>query len=487
MYYVIDFSPIVKYQVRCVVFVQCIVWVVFLYVCLSGKYCRIGLFEWGVVMRSFGRDIVADGRAGVVFLLALIYLVYLFSALVFPVVAKGAALFLLVLGVFALYPYRGGLYSLSFEEELLLFAFGLFAIVSITSFFYWPQSRESQMRLEDYGTFLLLIPLYLLLRQYQFDFKHLVGVLALVAIFLGLVSVAQYVSMAYFGELFLVGEGRMSRFWLRPSGGVNPMRYAAISLIFACFALNALLLIRNKTLWLKGLLVIAVILALVACLLAQVRGSWLALPVLLVAYGFYLFKSGHPRFMLGVLLGGVLLFGVVTQLQVVQQRYDHAVSNVSAYINGNAQTSLGARFDMFKAAGILIAERPLWGHGLNSYSPKASEIREATPGMSHEVGMWNNPHNEILQVMVEKGVVGLITLILLFVAPGYMFIKALYDRRVEVKYYGMSGLAILIVYAVAGQSVALFEHDVFNHFFALMILLFASQISVLQRLGGRSG
>lgn len=428
-----------------------------------------------------------NGVGAVFYVVLVFYVVYLFSALALPVVAKACALALLLVGWVVLAWRRKLTFELNGSELFLLGTFALFSLVSIASFFYWPHSRESQMRLEDYGVFLLLIPLYSLLRDFLFNYKAVVVLLALVACSLGVISTVQYVSMKYFGQYVLMGEGRMSRFWLRPSGGVNPMRYAAISLIFACFAVNALLLFRNKALWLKSLLGLAVVLALVACLLAQVRGSWLALPVLLVVYCFYLFKFGYPRFMLGVLLGGVLLLSVVTQLQFVQQRYDHAVSNVSAYINGNAHSSLGARFDMFKAAGILIAERPLWGHGLNSYSSKASEIRDATPGMSREVGAWNNPHNEILQVMVEKGVVGLITLIFLFAAPAYMFIRSLYDRRVEVKYYGMNGLAILIVYVVAGQSVALFEHDVFNHFFALMILLFASQISVVQRSGEVGG
>jgi O-antigen ligase len=129
-------------------------------------------------------------------------------------------------------------------------------------------------------------------------------------------------------------------------------------------------------------------------------------------------------------------------------------------------------------------QNPFFGHGLNSYNPKATEIRKRTPGMSGEVGRWANPHNEILQVMVEKGVIGLITLLLLFGAPGYLFLQALSkaDDSVvgqQIKFYAMSGLSLLIVYAVAGQSVALFEHDVFNHFFALMVLLFASQIRVI--------
>jgi len=55
-----------------------------------------------------------------------------------------------------------------------------------------------------------------------------------------------------------------------------------------------------------------------------------------------------------------------------------------------------------------------------------------------------------------------------------------------VKFYAISGLSLLIVYAVVGQSVALFQHDVFNHFFTLMVLLFASQVRVIEYLGDRA-
>ena len=164
-------------------------------------------------------------------------------------------------------------------------------------------------------------------------------------------------------------------------------------------------------------------------------------------------------------------------MQAISLNFEH-------YQQGNAETSIGARLDMFKGALILIEQNVVWGHGLNSYKKKATEVRENTPGLSRHVGRWNNPHNEILLVMVEKGLVGLVTLLFLFVAPALLFLKALSCAEQSARFYAMCGLNILIVYAVVGQSVALFEHDVFNHFFALMVLLFASQIRVIEHLGG---
>ena len=98
--------------------------------------------------------------------------------------------------------------------------------------------------------------------------------------------------------------------------------------------------------------------------------------------------------------------------------------------------------------------------------------------MNREVGMWNNPHNEILQVMVEKGVVGLATFIAILASCAYLFISAYRNNKGNnaVAYFAFGGVIILVVYFMAGLSVALFEHNVFNQFFTIVISVFAGQV-----------
>lgn len=413
--------------------------------------------------------------------LSALFLLYLFQALINPKGADIAFGLIMLVGLFSFKQWYLKWRKTSFSERFLIFAFAFFTVVSIISFFYWPYSREARMRLEDYGFFLFFMPLFFLLRNYRFKALYLVIALGLLACVLGLMSITQYVSMKYFGEYIFTGEHKMAEFWMRPSGGVNPIRYAAISLILVCFAVNAKLLIRNKGIWVDVLLIAAIALALVACVLAQTRGTWLAFPVLVFLYCWYLFKTGSKRFVLIFILVGGVVVTSLSQTHFFKQRMALSGYSFERYSEGYSQTSIGARLDMFKAAVILIKQNPIWGHGLNSYKEKATEIRKAIKGMSSHVGMWNNPHNEILQVMVEKGIIGLISLILLFAAPAYLFIKGLYVNNVVVKYFALNGLAILVVYAVAGQSVALFEHNLFNHFYIVMVLLFASQVVSYQR------
>ncbi len=416
------------------------------------------------------------------------YAIYLIFALTVSLVGEISAGLLLIMGLASSYRLKQNLYSLSLIEKCLLVSYAMFSLVSILSFFYWPQTRDARMHLEDYITFVMLLPLYLLLRQINFEIYWLVRIFMLVAIFLGVISIIQYIAMKYFG-LRILTSGELT--WLRPSGDVNPMRYAAISLIIMTFSINAMLALRKKTVGLKILLVLSAIFAMIACLLTQVRGSWLAIPVLLFFYIIYLYREGHPRFLITVVLLCSAIIGGASQTQPLKSRLLLITNNIQEYYHGNSKTSIGSRLDMFKAAGVLIEQNPIFGHGLNSYSPLATKIRNDTPGMSRDVGVWANPHNEILQVLVEKGIIGLVTLLLLFLVPGWLFLKALKDTvdsnlAQHSKFYAMCGITLLIVYAVAGQSVALFEHNVFNHFFALMVLLFASQIRVIEHQGNSS-
>jgi O-antigen ligase len=416
------------------------------------------------------------------------YAIYLIFALTVSSLGQISAGLLLIMGLSSSYRLKQNLYSLSLIEKWLLVSFAMFSLVSILSFFYWPQTRDARMHLEDYITFLMLLPLYLLLRQISFKVYWLVRIFVLVAIVLGVISISQYIAMKYFG-LRILTTGELA--WLRPSGDVNPMRYAAISLIIMTFSLNAILVLRKKTVGLKILLVLAVIFALIACLLTQVRGSWIAIPVLLFYYVIYLYRNGNPKFLITTLLISGVIIGGASQNQSLKNRVLLIANDLQEYSQGNSKSSIGSRLDMFKAAGVLIKQNPIFGHGLNSYSPLATKIRNDTPGMSRDVGVWANPHNEILQVLVEKGIIGLLTLLLLFLVPGWLFLKALNktvnsDFSQHNKFYAICGITLLIVYTVAGQSVALFEHDVFNHFFALMVLLFASQIRVIEHLGNSS-
>ncbi|EAT13146.1 hypothetical protein RED65_00260 [Oceanobacter sp. RED65] len=408
-----------------------------------------------------------------------LYAVFFITLLVLPIVPKGIALLLLLVGIVGFAVYRGKLLiGFSPEERLLIWVFSAFTFISFISFLVFPYSRMSHYRMEDYATFMLILPMFLLLRQWRFKLNTIVVLFSFVATLLGVVSLLQLWSMQSGSGYFMTFDNPMAQFWNRPSGVVNPMRYAAISLIFFAFALNALVFVKRQSALIKTLLFVAMISAGIACALTQVRGAWLAFFALVFTYGCAFFYLGYRKRVVAFFAVAIIVVVSVAQFDFVEQRIHKTERAFEMYMEGNSGSSLGARLDMFKTAWWLINERPWFGHGLNSYSANATEIRENTPGMNPEVGRWHNPHNEILNATVEKGVIGLISMLLLFVAPGLLFLKAFLVNRGtgSVAYLSFCGISVLIVYFVAGLSVALFEHDIFNHFYVLTVLFLASQV-----------
>ena len=394
-----------------------------------------------------------------------LYAAYLVTALTLPEIEKPIAGLLMLVGWVGLYRLKNHFYRLGSTEKYVLYSFALFTVISIISFLVMPKSRVGQMHLEDYGVFLMIIPLYLLLRQFRINLTVFLLVISVVLIGLGVQS---YLSIS-----------------TRPSGGVNAMRFANVTLIMSFFLMVAFVVLKSPTKRAKSMLVLASCFGLFACLMAQSRGALLSIPVLVFAYSIYLYRKGDSRIFLMVILLGLVSLAFLSQQSRVQKTF----SSVEEYFEGDSRSALGARFDMFKAAFILIKEKPVFGHGLGSYPVEASKIRVRIPSMNYEVGLWNNPHNEILLVMVEKGVIGLVTLVLVFWAPAYFFWQALrrssrFKNNAVIKFYSVSGLGLLLVYMVAGQSVALFEHDVFNHFYILMVILFVSQIRAHEHYSG---
>ena len=392
------------------------------------------------------------------------YMLFLWHFLVFDKLGEAALILCVTVSLFAVISIRKLKIYYSKDDRIFVSAFLVFVLVSLLALLIHPVSDQTLARNEVLLTFLLILPFYYLMRIADVQLSWEVLGVGLASIFIGTVAVFQLIYWNVTGDFILTGGDRFSELPGRPSGAVNPMRFGAIALCFAVMCVNAFLFLEGNHRLKQVFLSLGAVLALTACVLAQARGAWLAMPILAVAYFLYVCKRWPARNLLVLSVFALIIIGGIASTPQFNTRYDQAIVNIQSYQAGNANTSLGARFDMAKAAWILIKEKPMLGHGLGSYKKLATEVRLANPSMSREVGMWKNPHNEILLVLVERGIPGLISLVYLFGALGFIYWK--YAWRDDSAFYAVSGLGILIVYGVAGQSVALFEHEPFTYFFA---------------------
>ncbi len=419
-------------------------------------------------------NLFSDGKfklfIGLIFSGFLLLLVFL------PRYSEVFAVLLLLLGFSVLKGLRDAVVRCRLEsyERWLIVVFALYGFISIFSFLYWPATRDSHMRVEDDLKFLICILLYLLLRRYEFNIQWFLGLFVAFVFMMGFTSVSQYVGFSLVADLFPLDH--------RASAGVNPMRYAVVALVSSCIVINYRLAVKSKSVCVKILLIAVGLMGLVACALTQTRGVWIAIPLLILLYGYYVFKKGNQKYFIAILLGGSLIVGVGLQTDFVQKRVGVTVENIQQYNNGSTHTSLGMRLDVYKASYTLINDRPLWGYGLGTFQERiALMVKNGTINdhVYRQISVLRTPHNEFIQALVERGVIGLLATIMLFFVPGYIFYRAVKSKSEKVTYYGLCGLSVLIVFFVAGQTGTLFNHNLFTNFYIIMVLLFVSQIRVL--------
>jgi hypothetical protein len=137
------------------------------------------------------------------------------------------------------------------------------------------------------------------------------------------------------------------------------------------------------------------------------RTAVVAVPVLLVLFGA---RHLNGRQMLAFLAGlaglGALLWVASPYLR---ERISTIPQEIVSYQALRQDTSAGSRIEFWKESVRIIGEAPFAGHGTGA-------ITEAFARLAGTTSNATNPHNQILTVGIQLGVIGVVALIALWVA-----------------------------------------------------------------------
>jgi O-antigen ligase len=117
----------------------------------------------------------------------------------------------------------------------------------------------------------------------------------------------------------------------------------------------------------------------------------------------------------GALLGGALWFGS----PYLRARVLQAIDEVRAYDSSDAVTSSGLRLEFWKKSLGFVRAAPLLGHGTGTI---ADQFRRAAAGGTGAAGIASvNPHNQVLAVAIQLGLVGAAVLAAMWLAHLALF------------------------------------------------------------------
>lgn len=250
----------------------------------------------------------------------------------------------------------------------------------------------------------------------------------------------------------------------RATGYTYVIQFGDISMLLGILCLAGLgwaLAQPHRKSWF-ALLLLGALGGLLGSLFSGSRGGWVGLPfVFLVLYRAYGgLMTRRTQGVLAVLcIAGATTVYAIPQMGV-QQRVHSAFSDIARYTAGEGQmSSLGARFEMWHGASLLIAERPLLGWGETGYPVGMNRLADDGIVAPRVAERYGHPHNEFLNAQVKQGILGTVVLLVLYLVPLKLFSRSLRSPNMRLRSLATAGTLLPVAYIDFGLTQSLLEHN----------------------------
>lgn len=148
-------------------------------------------------------------------------------------------------------------------------------------------------------------------------------------------------------------------------------------------------------------------------------------------------------------------------MPTIHQRLLHSMEHgVQAYVSEREPSPVGIRLELWRRTIPIIESAPLFGHGYRQWEPLYRKSIEGLPDF--DSFMMGHPHQEMLWILSEQGLAGLLVWL------GLLIALARYIARLDSPERGIYASALLI-YFVAGLGNCLWLDFSHRHLFILLL------------------
>lgn len=272
--------------------------------------------------------------------------------------------------------------------------------------------------------------------------------------------------------------------WMVPiQGGDISMTLGLLSLCGVMWSIK----IANKGLTIYFAL--ATMMGVLGSILSGSRGGWVLFPVILFVI-YRIFKDWFsPKVKLGMGMAlALLVVFCLTPQSGVPKRIEAAKSDITLYFSGqNKNTSLGHRFEIWKSSVDSFREKPLFGWGYHGV--RQSQEQQYKQGLiTKEAYDFNShAHNQFLDEMAKRGIIGLGALLALLLIPLYLFKQYLKQTFTpETRTLAAAGVIVVLSTIDYSLSQAFLYHSSGLVFYCASIIFLYSAVRSQQSTHGKS-
>jgi len=199
----------------------------------------------------------------------------------------------------------------------------------------------------------------------------------------------------------------------------------------------------------KVLLIAGLVGGITAAALSGSRSAWLAASLLAV------WRVARARAWAAAILL-VLIVAASVVFPLLAERWNAAFGDVMSYEEGQAQTSLGLRFDMWKAALAAFAENPLFGVGPMGFRDVLAARVEAGLG-SASLAEFEHAHSDALHALATGGLAAFAGLLAAYWLP-WRYFRRMHARHGSAA--ARAGMALVVTFVILGLTDTMFVHRI---------------------------
>lgn len=402
----------------------------------------------------------------------LIELLAAFTLLIYPSLMiaikggmNGAFALLLLLSVIYLIFRPSNQPSVVWDREAITF---LMAMTALPIAIFLSQSYHGHYSAHPYDAasrFLLAVPIFILLRTTKFNVAAAIQygfpLGACVALIMGVNDES---------------SGRMRTPFL------DPIHFGDFALIIGIMSLLSINWPDSDKPALRILKILGFLAGMYATLLSGTLGAWIAIPIFLVILIYFnvlrFSWKQSVMILLVVLMSGFLSYQFNDKIKAL---IDVPLKREKTLIyQGNLNTDIGVRLQLYKAAVFIIAQNPLFGVGPEGFKDQMEMMERSgvITKIAASAGL-GEVHNEILSRTAGSGICGFIAILMVYFIPLRIFINKTQSASTSVRRAGIMGVTFICGFFVFGLSLDVLNLTMAAAFYSLTVaVLLAACLNV---------
>jgi len=224
---------------------------------------------------------------------------------------------------------------------------------------------------------------------------------------------------------------------------------------------------RNSVYW-KLIITFAFLLAVLAAALSGSRGAYVGFIVTFIGW---LLLNVRMRWMLASAILVIGLLALIYQKNtIVNQGVNKAISSFRVYMRDRdivhskiTMDSTEIHLEMWRAARYFFPDHPILGVGPGNYQAAAEKYAQEGK-VNPAIAEHGHPHNSFLEALYSKGIIGLISLLLLLYYPFYILFKTRNQSR--------SSASPGMLHIIGISAFSLFDASpiLFNNYTSILLL-----------------